>query len=140
VKDKMPGARRWPVRIIVAVLALFALIGTTASACDDDDADVASENISKDADNFKVPRRIIFLNSITDKNLLVIEGKCAIEDEGNQLEVTCKRGEGDFVKHFLGLSPNVTYFVEQLQGVNVSVDHYKVTFNPSAAVPDVDWR
>lgn len=124
---------------LAVVAVALALLGTSASACSDD-ADVASDNISKAADNFEVPRRIIFLNSITDKYLMTIEGKCSIEDEGNQLEVTCKRGPNDFVKHFLGLSNNVTYFVEQLQGVNVSVDHYRVTFNPSAAVPEVDWR
>jgi hypothetical protein len=126
-------------KLIALAGLIVVLIATSASACDDD-ADVASENISKAADNFEVARRIIFLNSITDKYLMVIEGKCAIEDQGNQLEVTCKRSATDFVKHFLGLSNNVTYFVEQLQGVNVSIDHYRVTFNPSAAVPDVDWR
>lgn len=124
------------------LLALILAGALSLSGCGwfSDDADVASENISKDADNFKVPRRIVFLNSITDKNLLIIEGKCSIVDEGNQLEVTCKLREGSFVKHFLGLSNNVTYFIEQLEGVNVNVDHYKVTFNPSAAIPDVDWR
>lgn len=125
-------------KLLAVIALLLSLVGM--AACTDDDADVASDNISKAADNFEVPRRIIFLNSITDKSLMVIEGKCSIKDEGNQLEVTCKRGPNDFVKHFLGLSNNVTYFVEQLQGVNVSVDHYRVVFNPSTAVPDVDWR
>lgn len=107
-------------------------------------ADVASENISTAADQFQVLRRVIFVNGITGDYLLTIEGYCSINDQGNQLEVTCKvPGEGSsntggFKKHFLGLSDNVTYFVEQMAATNVSVDHYKVVFRPSTIIPDID--
>jgi len=123
-------------RIAVAVVALLALLGTTASACSDD-ADVASDNLSKAADNFEIVRRIVFYNGITGVYMLVIEGRCAIEDEGNQLEVTCKTGKDAFKKHFLGLSDNVTYFAEQIEDANVSVDHYRVSFKPEALIPDI---
>lgn len=118
--------------ILVTVLAVSGLAACTS------DAEVASENISKEADQFKIARRIIFFNSITDKYLMVIEGRCSIDDEGNQLEVTCKAAGGEIKKHFLGLSPNVTYFVEQLEGAAVSTDHYKVIFKPETIIPDVD--
>jgi hypothetical protein len=32
----------------------------------------------------------------------------------------------------------VTYFVEQLEGANVSTEHYKVVFKPTVIVPDID--
>lgn len=124
--------RRTITIILSGVLTVSALTACT------DDADVASDNLSKAADNFEIVRRIIFLNSITDKYLMVIEGRCAIADEGNQLEVTCKAAGGEFKKHFLGLSNNVTYFVEQVEAASVSVDHYRVTFKPEVIVPDVD--
>jgi hypothetical protein len=124
-------------KIATALLALLALLGTTASSCDSD-ADVASNNLSKAADQFEINRRIIFLNSITDKYLLVIEGKCSIADEGNQLEVTCKVGDNAYKKHFLGLSNNVTYLCEQLESANVSTYHYRVIFKPEAIIPDID--
>lgn len=103
------------------------------------DSDVASENLSKDADNFKIARRVVFVNGITDKYLLSIEGYCSIKDEANQLEVTCK-SQGGFKKHFLGLSDNVTYFIEQMAPAAVSTNHYKVIFKPSVIVPDVEAR
>jgi hypothetical protein len=104
------------------------------------DADIASSNLSKAADNFEVNRRVIFYNGITDKYLLSIEGRCSITDQTTQLEVTCKVGEESYKKHFLGLSDNVTYFAEQLEPANVSAYHYRVTFKPQAIIPDVDLR
>ena len=53
---------------------------------------------------------------------------------------TCKRGDNEYVKHFLGLSDNVTYFVEQLEARDVSVYHYRGTFKPQAIIPDIDFR
>jgi hypothetical protein len=122
---------------IAAVIAL--LLATTLTACADD-ADVASENLSKDADNFKINRRIIFYNGITETYILTIEGFCSIDDDGSQLEVTCKVGDDAFKKHFLRVSDNVTYFVEQIDSANVSTSHYKVVFKPSVIIPDVDAR
>ncbi len=114
------------------------LVGLTA--CMDDDADVVSENLSKAADNFEINRRIVMFNGITDKYLLTIEGPCSITDEGNQLEVVCKTGPGTYKKHFLGLSDNVSYFVEQGESVKASANHYRVTFKPQSIIPDVDFR
>lgn len=102
------------------------------------DSEVASQNLSKAADQFEVNRRIVFYNGITDKYMLTIEGRCSIKHEGEQLEVTCKIGEDAYKKHFLGLSDNVTYFVEQLEPTDVSVYRYKVIFKPEVILPDVD--
>lgn len=121
-------------------ITLAAIGGLALAGCSD--AETASHNLSKDSDNFKVVRKIVFFNGITDKYLLSIEGRCSIYKDGedNQLEVTCKTGEDEYKKHFLGLSDNVTYFVEQVDGKNVSVDHYKVIFKPSVIVPDIEKR
>lgn len=121
-------------KIIPATFALAAL-AVFGAACSSD-ADVASENLSKDADNFKIARRIVFVNGITDKYLLSIEGFCSINDDNKQLEVTCKVGSG-YKKHFLGLSDNVTYVAEQIDPAAVSTNHYKVIFKPETIVPDV---
>lgn len=104
------------------------------------DASVASHNLSVAADQFEIDRRIIFFNGITDTYLLTIEGRCSIEaDElDQQLEVTCKTGPDEFKKHFLGLSDNVSYLVEQLEGADVGVYRYRVIFKPSVIVPDID--
>lgn len=119
----------------IAALLGITVIGTT-SACATD-ADVASQNLSKAADQFEIVRRIVFINGITDKYLLSVEGRCSIKDENRQLEVVCKT-DGTYKKHFLGLSDNVTYVAEQLEGANVSTNHYRVIFKPETIVPDVD--
>ena len=102
-------------------------------------ASVASRNIADAAENFEIQRRIVFINGITDKYLLSIEGLCSIEVQSGQrqLEVTCKTGAGQFKKHHLGLSDNTTYFSEQLDAANVSEYHYRVMFRPATIVPDV---
>lgn len=126
---------------IAAVLALALGLGLSVTACSSD-ADVASENLSKDADNFKIPRRIVFYNGISGEYILQIEGYCSLgnNDPQYKLTVTCKTGPNEYKKHFLGLSDNVTYFAEQIAPASVSVDHYKVIFKPSTIVPDVEAR
>ena len=119
---------------------LVLAAATAMAACTTDDAKVASRNLSKAADNFEIDRRIIFYNGITDSYMLTIEGRCAIEDQGNQLEVTCKTGKSDVKKHFLGLSDNVTYFAEQVESAEVNMHHYRVTFKPQSIIPDIDFR
>ena len=122
---------------IIAIL--IAVFGLTFSGCTRD-AHRASENLSKAADSFEVERRIVFFNGITDKYLLTIEGRCSIEPDGDggKLDVTCKLGEDQYKKHFLGLSDNVTYFVEQTESADVSVYHYRVIFKPENIIPDLD--
>lgn len=123
----------------VALLAvvLFVLL---SAACTD--ANIASRNISKDADMFRINRRIVFYNGINGEYILVIEGFCSLGnfDVDGELSVTCKTGEDSYKKHYLGLSDNVTYFSEQVESVGVSADHYKVIFKPRAIVPDIEVR
>jgi len=104
------------------------------------EADIASRNLSVAADAFEVNRRIVFYNGITDSYMLTIEGRCSIfsDNEDLQLEVTCEVGDGQFKKHFLGLSDNVTYFVEHLNPTSVSKYHYRVIFRPTTVVPEVE--
>ena len=120
----------------VAVVAAALSLGACSAA------DTASRNISYDSDNFKVMRRVVFVNGITDKYLLSIEGLCSItkDNEDQQLEVTCKTGEGEYKKHYLGISDNVTYFVEQMDSSSVDMFHYKVAFRPETILPDIDMQ
>ena len=120
-------------KIAIALVSIITLL--TFAGCASK-ADVASENLSTAADNFEVQRRIVFFNGITDTYLMTIEGRCSITDEGNQLEVTCKVGDDKFKKQFLGLSDNVSYFVEQTEAVDVNVYRYRVIFRPETIVPD----
>lgn len=120
--------------IIAGGLAATALL----SGCTN--ADRASQNLSKGADHFEVNRRIVMFNGITDNYLLSIEGHCSIKDANEQLEVTCRLGDDEYKKHILGLSDNVSYFVEQLEPSDVSVYHYRVIFKPETILPEVEMQ
>lgn len=119
----------------IGIAALVVLAGCS-------DADVASSNISKAADNFEITRRIVFYNGISGEYILTVEGRCSLGnyDSSGQLTVTCKTGPGAYKKHFLGLSDNVTFFAEQLEAADVSVYHYRVIFKPSVIIPDIEVK
>lgn len=122
-------------RTLAAIAAVALLAGCT-------DADIASQNLSKAADNFEVTRRVVFYNGITGDYILTIEGLCSLgnQDSSGELTVTCKTGPKAYKKHFLGLSDNVTFFAEQLEAANVSAYHYRVVFKPQTIIPDIDFR
>lgn len=124
---------------ILAVIAVMVGI-VFLSGCDD--ADVASQNLSKDADNFKVLRKVTFINTVSDEVLYTVEGNMSIvaDTSDNQLEITAKTGNDEFQKHFLGLSPTTVYIVEQLEWVEANKYQFKITIKPSALVPEVEVR
>jgi len=127
-------------KLKLGLLACLLLAGLALVTGCETEADVTSANLSMDADEFKINRRIVFFNGITDTYLLSIEGRASIFDDGNQLEVTVKTGEDAYKKHFLGLSDNVSYFVEQLESADVDKYRYKVLFRPQVIIPDVDLK
>jgi hypothetical protein len=122
--------------LVLFIAVVFGLVSCSS------EADTVSYNVSKDADNFKIDRRIVFFNGITDKYLLVIEGRCSLgnDDPKWQLSVVCKTGPTHYKKHFLGLSDNVSYFVEQTEESYANAYHYKVIFRPETIVPDIELR
>lgn len=125
-------------RFMAAALVFAAL---AVSGCSRE-ADLASENLSTAADQFEIARRIVFYNGITGEYILTIEGLCSLGnyDSDGRLSVTCKTGPAAYKKHFLGLSDNVTYFVEQVDAALASPYRYRVVFKPLSIVPDIDIR
>lgn len=123
---------------IVFVLIVLALLFAGCAA----DADVASQNISRAADNFEITRRIVFYNGINGDYILVLEGLCSLgnNDAPGELTVTCKTSPTTYKKHFLGLSDNVTYFAEQIEASTTDVYHYRVIFKPASIIPDIEVK
>lgn len=121
---------------VVAAVMLAGLLGGCSS-----DAAVARANLETAEQNFEVYRRVVFYNGITGEYILTIEGKLAIiVDEDGDLVVTVKTDSGKYLKHYLGLSDNVTYFSEALEANDVSTQGYRVTFKPSVILPTVELR
>lgn len=116
---------------ILLMLILLLVTGCSSSA------DTVSHNISREADEFKVKRRIVFINLRSDTYLFSITGNCSIQTDNTdkQLEVICRIGEDKYQKHFLRLSNETTYTVEQLEYSDVSRYDYEIIFRPEAIIP-----
>jgi hypothetical protein len=123
---------------MIKSILIIAAAAATLVGCSD--ADIASSNLSKAADQFEINRRVVFYNGITGDYMLTVEGLCSLgnNDKAGQLSLTCKVSPTTYKKHFLGLSDNVTYFVEQLEPAKTDPYHYRVLFKPAAIVPDID--
>lgn len=126
-------------KIASAVLGL-AVLGGGLTACKSD-SDVVSENLSRDADNYRVARQIVVYNAITDKYILSVEGFCSLgnDDKADRVTYTCRK-DGGYIKDIILKSDNTFVFVHQLDPKNVSTKFVKVILKPSTIVPDLDVR
>jgi len=127
-------------KIIWILLTVFFTVIILTSC--NSDANIASKNLSVAADNFEVNRRIVFYNGINWEYILTIQGRCSLwnYDPSRELSVTCKIWNKNFKKHFLWLSDNVTYFVEQVETNDVSAYNYRVIFKPLSIIPDIEIK
>jgi hypothetical protein len=119
-----------------ALIAIgLAIAGLTACTSQ---ADQASENLSKAAENFEVPRRIVGVNGITDNVLFSVEGFCSYETGGGKYDITCKNPDGSYFRTTMGKSDNVTIVVTQMAGVKVDSFRPRVIFRPETIIPNFD--
>ena len=116
------------VKIIIGLLLLIVMVTGCTSA------EQVSYNLSREADEFKVKRRITFINLRTDSYLFSITGNCSVQGS-SELEVVCRIGEDKYQKHFFGVSNETTYIVEQLEYNDVSRYDYEIVFRPEAIIP-----
>ena len=117
--------------VAVVMALMFSMTGCI------DEATVVSYNVSKEADNFNVVRRLTVINTRTDKCLLQMTGKISIEDvtDGIAVLVEVDRDKGIYQKHWVYLNENTMYTVEDLNGVGVSKYAYELEFMPQELVP-----
>lgn len=121
---------------LLIIPALIATLGLTACGSD---ADKVSKNISTEAEQFNVQRKIIGINGITDKVEFEVEGRCSIEEGlARSLVVTCKHSKDDYRKHYVGLADNMFFISTQMKGIDVSEYRTKVILKPQNIVPDLD--
>lgn len=125
--------------IKLGTIGAILLTSTAVLAACTSAADQANENLSKAAENFEVPRRIVGINGITDKVLFSVEGFCSVENDGRKLDVICKVDKaGTIERTTLGLSDNVTYVSTQLNGVKVDMFRPRIIFRPETIIPNFE--
>jgi len=117
--------------VILTIIMVFGFAGCSRQA------DKVSYNLSQEADNFNVVRQLTVINCISNDVLFQMTGKMSIKADtaDKQLEVIVENSDGSYQKHFVGLSDNVTYIVEQKNYKNVDKYKYELNYNPKMWVP-----
>lgn len=120
----------------IFALMLTAVMMLVMTACQTE-ADKVSYNLSLDADNFNNVRQITVINCLQGDVLFQMTGKMSItaDTADNQLEIVVEDNEGGYKKHFIGLSDNVTYVVEDVTSKDVNKYKYTLNFNPKMWLP-----
>ena len=125
-------------RRIITIITSIALSTMILYGCGTE-ADRVSYNISKEADNFNTVRQITVINCLQGDVIFQMTGKMSIyaDSADSQLEVTVEDENGNYKKHFIGLSDNVTYVVEDIT-TDSDISKYKFTlnFNPNMWLPN----
>ena len=123
-------------KFFVIVMSV-ALIACLAGCVDQRQADDVSYNLSLKADNFEDVRQVTVINCLQGDVLFQMTGKMSIEADmaDKQLEIVVEDENGQFKKHFIGLSDNVTYVVEDITSGNVDKYSYTLNFNPKMWIP-----
>ena len=120
-------------KIILLVLVVSMLFVLTAC---DEQVYTVSHNVSNEANNFNVLRRISVFNMRTDKPLFELVGQFSILNSGaNELEVVCQTGPDEYKKHFIYLNDWTMYVVEDVGGADVSPYKYEINFLPEMIIP-----
>jgi hypothetical protein len=122
--------------IVATVLAVGVVGGLTACVSD---AHQVSDNLSQQAEQFRVPRDIVFYNAISDKYIAEVKGYCSVDTQdglpGGTLAVTCKKAGGYF-KDYLGKSDNVVWFSLQADPQYVSATRPEIILKPLSVLPE----
>lgn len=123
---------------IVGTIALAVLTVGVLAGCDTQ-ASRVEYNLTQEADNFNIVRQLTVINCLQGDVLFQMTGRMSItaDVEDNQLEIIVENEDGNYTKHFVGLSDNVTYTIEDLNLSKNDVKKYKYTlnFNPNMWLP-----
>ncbi len=119
---------------IIALLACMMALACVLCGCRESNR--VAYNISKEADNFNVTRRLEVINARTDKPVFELIGNFAISNNAtNELEITVEVDHGVYKKHMVYLNEWTIYVVEDVSGAYVDKYHYEVNFLPEMIVP-----
>lgn len=114
--------------IAIVLIAIGVISGCT-------EAEKVSSNVSQQADNFNVIRRLTVLNARTDKPLFELVGAFSFTLEENRIIAIVETGPGEYKKHSVGLNDWTLWVIEDVSGAEVDKYHYEVNFLPEMIVP-----
>ncbi len=118
---------------IMAVILATSVMAASVTGCRESDR--VSYNVSQEADNFNVIRRLVVINARTDKPMFELVGAFSFELENRRIIATVETGKNQYKKHSVGLTDWTLWSVEDLEGASVDKYHYEVNFLPEMIVP-----
>ena len=126
-------------KILAFMVAFCVALG--ASGCSSSTASTVNHNLSKDANEFNVYRRITVTNARTDTIMLQAEGYMALSNNSsNELVVTIKTGQDQYYKDYIYLNDWTCYVMEQTEPKGTDKYHYELVFYPERLIPDIEIK
>lgn len=118
---------------VISIVLMIVILGAILAGCRE--AEKVSYNVSQEADNFNVIRRLTVLNARTDKPMFEMVGAFSFTLEDNRIIAIVETGPNEYKKHSVGLNDWTLWVVEDIGGANVDKYHYEVNFLPEMIVP-----
>lgn len=120
----------------ITLVFLVVIITLLLSGCTNRQSNRVSRNLSLEADNFNITRRLSVINQRTDTLLFQMTGNFSIDiDSDGNLNIIGENDDGTYYKHFVYLSSEINYIVEDLGKTNVNKHRYEINFNPNMIIP-----
>lgn len=120
---------------VAAMILTASILGVSTVACGARESQRVSHNVSQEADNFNVIRRLVVINARTDKPMFELVGAFSFEVSDNRIIAVVETGKDEYKKHSVGLTDWTLWSVEDLGGAKVDRYRYEVNFLPEAILP-----
>lgn len=120
-------------KLAISVILLMCALLVMFTGCRE--AEKVSYNVSQQADNFNVIRRLVVINARTDKPMFELIGAFSFELQENRIIAIVETGENEFKKHSVGLTDWTLWSVEDISGTEVNKYRYEVNFLPEMILP-----
>ena len=121
-------------KLVIVVIGLIAIALYALFMCGCSEANKVSQNIAKEADNFNVYRRVVIINTRTDKIEFEVIGKMSVNVGSGRIDLIVE-DDGRYYKHIINLTQNNMFVVEDLGGSNVNKYKYEINYIPESIIP-----
>lgn len=121
---------------ITAIITAICIVSTMAlslGGCRE--SDKVSYNISQQADNFNVIRRLVVINARTDKPMFELVGAFSFTLEDGRIIAVVETGKNEYKKHSIGITDWTLWSIEDISGADVNKYRYEVNFLPESILP-----
>ena len=116
--------------MVMAMLMFVFLLGGCR------ESDKVSYNVSQEADNFNVIRRVAVINARTDKIEFEVIGRISVDtSDSDKLVIIVEAEKGIYKKHLINMTEWNMYVVEDLEGAKVNEYKYEVNYMPETIIP-----